>query len=73
LGETKLVDGVKTLQDLAITAGTQLTLKHIDNIKISINVEKYDGTRFSVEVKPIDTISTLKNIIFEKKGIAVES
>lgn len=73
MGETKLDTEAKTLQDLGIVAGQQLTLKHIDNIKILVNVEKYDGTRFSVEAKPVDTISILKNKIFEKKGIAVES
>jgi hypothetical protein len=65
MGDTKLDDATKTLQELAIIAGTQLTLKHIDNIKILVNIEKYDGTRFSVEVKPVDTISILKNTIFQ--------
>lgn len=60
MGETKLDAGAKTLQELGIVAGQQLTLKHIDNIKILVNVEKYDGSRFTVEAKPIDTIATLK-------------
>jgi hypothetical protein len=35
-------------------------------------VEKFDGTRFEIEVKPEDTISIVKDKINEKKGIAVE-
>lgn len=71
LGDSKLEDGAKTLKDLDIKAGSELTLKHVI-VKISINVEKFDGTRFEIEVKPEDTISTVKDKIFEKKGIAVE-
>lgn len=64
MADIKLVDDAKTLSELAIVAGTQLTLKHIDNIKILVNIEKYDGTRFSVMIKPSDTIATLKQTIF---------
>jgi hypothetical protein len=35
-------------------------------------VEKFDGTRFEIEVKPEDTIARVKGLIYEKKDIPVE-
>jgi hypothetical protein len=72
LNDVKLEDGGKTLKDLDIKAGSELTLKHVI-VKISINVEKYDGTRFQLEVKPEDTILIVKEKIFAARGIAVAS
>ncbi|KAJ0817828.1 putative Ubiquitin-like domain-containing protein [Helianthus annuus] len=69
----RVVEDINTLADVRVKKGSTLTLARKSSAFMNISIKNVEGTvTYSLEVKPTDTIASVKEKIKMKEGISVD-